>query len=83
MYFDENMLIEKIDFSNKEYKQKAGVVPLDKSKNREKFLSDMKKTFDLNRCDFFNNNAIQNLTIANIYYTMKMQTYLRKQENSK
>lgn len=83
MYFDENMLIEKIDFSNKEYKQKAGVVPLDKSKNREKFLSDMKKTFDLNRCDFFNNNATQNLTIANIYYTMKMQTYLKKQENSK
>ena len=77
MYFNEKTGKELIYFPNKENKKKSGTVLLDDASHKQDFLNDMEKVFKLRREDFFNNNAQKNRTLANIYYTIQIENYLK------
>ena len=54
-----------------------GTVLLENFEFKDDFLSTMKSVLNIELNDFYNNNQLESRQLANIYYTLEMEKYLR------
>ncbi|QTO40856.1 hypothetical protein [Desulfovibrio desulfuricans] len=70
--------MELIYFPDKQGKTRNGTVLLDDFSGKEDFLVTMLKSLNLKRADFYNNNYLESRQLANIFYTVELNNYLRQ-----
>ena len=56
---------------------RKGTVLLENFEFKDDFLSTVKSILKIEFNDFYNNNQLESRQLANIYYTLEMEKYLR------